>query len=109
MKKNHFFTKKKIQNQVEKLQETQIKHQSENSESIFPSSEQALKSTSENWPTISDQEILKGITNKMNKGERELYFFKSNISKSTVEALRSQGYKVKISELYKAPYFKISW
>ena len=83
MTKNHFFTKKEVQNQVEKSQGTQIKHQTENSESIFPPAKQALKLTLENWPTISDEEILKKITNKISEGKRELYFFNSNISKST--------------------------
>lgn len=78
-------------------------------QTIFPSSKNMLEATSKNWPTKSDEEILKEIYSRSIRGERHVYFFNAIISKQTIKELRHQGYRVTSSTFDGAPCFKIYW
>ena len=82
----------------------------EKNETIFPTAKEMTKKTAEKWPTITDEQILKGIKEASSMGNREITFHNAKISSRTYKKLRKQGYQIEEFFLFSnRPCFTISW
>lgn len=75
----------------------------------FPDAKEMLSKTIDSWPEKSLKEIFQKMEAESRIGERRASFFRSRISKDTINDLRSQGYKVETGKHANSPYFEISW
>ncbi len=79
------------------------------SEIIFPSAQEMLEKTQENWELKTSKVILEGIERESAIGNRCARFYNARISKQMCEKLREKGYQIEEDTSVNAPYFKISW
>ena len=98
----------------EKVIETVIESQEEQKEqtevtSVLPTAEEMANLSSREWAVATTDMILEEIYREARNGKRYISLFRTILPENIAEDLKNQGFKVEISELYQAPYFKVFW
>jgi len=91
-----------IETQEEPKKEPKIK-------SVFPTAEEMANLSSETWTVATTDMILEEIYREARNGKRHVSFYKTILPETIAKELKSLGFKVDISELYKAPCFELFW
>ena len=109
LKKKHVTTETMSTVVAEQIIENEDVREEPKIDSVFPPVEEMIKNSSENWPLLTNDEILEKIFRKAKNGERRAPYFRAVISDASVAELTKLGYTVEVSEYDKAPFFEISW
>ena len=91
-----------IESQEEQNEEPKIK-------SAFPTAEEMANISSQELTVATTDMVLEEIYKEARKGRRRISFYSTILPENIAEDLKNQGFKVKISDLYKSPYFEICW